>query len=259
MDNAKIDSAIDNVKIDSAIDNVKTDPATNKEKIDSTITIAILTAFSYGVAYIYQLSYKSYYKLPTMSIELNINTMTPILVGAFFLSIVIYIIWNQMKFYYSVNPPKFQGIYYIHLGIGLSFIKEYWKPFNLTIYTIIMFLICLGALIIGEFMASIKKEYMVIHQKENLYVEVSSFKDLIIIAPLNIETNSITPKFKTIEMKELKDIEIVRFESGLKVEDMKKIPDPKLSKEPAPAPAFKFEDLKKKYKKDGLKGSFFKE
>jgi hypothetical protein len=40
-----------------------------------------------------------------------------------------------------------------------------------------------------------------------------------------LEKESITPKFKAIELKELKDAEMVHFENGLKVEEVRNSKD----------------------------------
>jgi hypothetical protein len=66
---------------------------------------------------------------------------------------------------------------------------------------------------------------LVIQKKEGLFVGLTSFKGLLVIAPLDVQKESMTPKFTTIEMNELKDAEVVYFENGLKVEDVKNIND----------------------------------
>lgn len=74
----------------------------------------------------------------------------------------------------------------------------------------------------GKFMAKIKKDYLVIKQEEDLFVAVTTYKDSIIIAPLALEKESMTPNYKAVEVKKLKNAEMVYFENGLKVDDIKK-------------------------------------
>jgi hypothetical protein len=197
-------------------------------KIDSTIIIAILTVLLYGIACAYQVSYKGYYKLPAMFIELNINTITPTLMTVFIYFASICALGYAMKFFFLAFLTTFIPSRFIDKFTQSEFIKfmrptiNEMLPFLLSLLLVFMFL---GAIYKGDEEASGKKEYMVIKQTDGLYVEVSSYKDLIVIAPLDLKKESMVPKFKTIEMKELKDGEMVYFENGLKVEEMRNSKD----------------------------------
>lgn len=203
-------------------------------KIDSAITLVILTAFSYGVAYLYQFNYKGYYNLPDMfKTELNINTMTPTLFFAFIFFTIIYWAWTYLKLAFSImsvipedsNPfKKFLHANFISPALQELEVIYSKKTMNLWLvfyFFIFIFLLAFSTSKLGGYAASLKTDYMVIKQKQHLFVAVTSYKDLIIIAPLDLEKESMTPKFKAIEMKELKDGEMVYFENGLKVEYMK--------------------------------------
>lgn len=209
-----------------------------KEKIDSAITIAILTAFSYGIAYLYQFNYKGYYNLPAMfKTELNINTMTPPLFIAFIIFTIIFGVWTYLKITFLVlsedSKKKFlQSNFFLEGLVSLQDLQDLKIYSNKTknLWFVLYFLIFIslfafGTIKLGEYNASERKDYMVIKQKEHLFVAITSYQDSLILAPLDLEKESMTPKFKTIEIKELKDAEMIRFENGLKVEDVKNSKD----------------------------------
>ncbi|MFE4812816.1 hypothetical protein ACFQ9Y_17005 [Peribacillus simplex] len=201
-------------------------------KIDAAIIILILTAVCYGIAYVYQMGYKRYYGLPYMFIDLNVNTITPILSVFFTIILVLYAVWKFVDL--STSFLKY---------IPIKFVKKLFeiKPRSdedltdiektivsiskLVIFFLTPIIVGITLMNYGQAMASNKDAYMVIKQKEGLYVEISSYKDSIIIAPLDLEKESITPKFKAIETKELKDAETIHFENGLKVEDVRNSKD----------------------------------
>jgi hypothetical protein len=90
-----------------------------------------------------------------------------------------------------------------------------------------MYIFFIGALIVsciptgvhylGYYTASKKENYMVIIEEENFFIVVTSYKDSMILAPYDLEKELITPTYKAIEIKELKDARMVHFENGLKV------------------------------------------
>ena len=192
-------------------------------KIDAGIVIVILSAISYGVAYIFMRGHINYYKLPGMFIDLNVNTITPILLVSFLIFLIVYVlIFSLLKLVPfkklfrmlpSVTPLEKSLGFIILLSLSVIVVI---KLIDLISY-------------FGERDASLEKEFMVIkqkeHQEEKLFVGVTFYKDSIIIAPLNLEKESITPKFKAVEMKELKDAEMIYFENGLKVEDVRNSKD----------------------------------
>ncbi|SIR38274.1 hypothetical protein SAMN05878482_103489 [Peribacillus simplex] len=200
----------------------------NKFK-DPAIIILTLTVVSYGITYIYETGYKSYYKLPAMFIDLSINSMTSTLTATFFVFISIYASWNFLKFMHSEVSKEVPS--YILLT-NSTFIKGVRTGItdNIKLLNLIVICFCLPFIAnstgrLGEYAASEETEYMVIKQSGLLYVAVTSYKDSLIIAPLNLEKESMTPKFKAIEMKELKDTETIHFENGLKVEDVRNSKD----------------------------------
>ncbi|MCK2018846.1 hypothetical protein [Peribacillus frigoritolerans] len=176
-------------------------------KIDASLIIIILTAYSYALAYSYQKSFNDYYHLPPIFIDVNITTMIgPLLISfVYSLSLFIYgfILYPILEILIADLRKKFQSLIMISavlLGMGLS-------------------LFVVGNA--GEFKADVKTDYPVIRQEEKLFIVVASYKDSIIIAPLDLEKESMTPKFIVMEMKELKDVEMVYFKKGLHVEDIK--------------------------------------
>ncbi|MFB5936448.1 hypothetical protein ACE8FZ_24670 [Peribacillus frigoritolerans] len=102
---------------------------------------------------------------------------------------------------------------------------EYIRKNSKHYFVIVIALMTVASTLLGDYTASHTEEYLVIKQKEHLFVAVTSYKDSLIIAPLDLEKESITPTFKAIEMKELKDAETIHFENGLKVEDVRNSKD----------------------------------
>lgn len=187
-------------------------------KIDTAIVILILTAVSYGIAYAYQRGYKSYYGLPSMFIELNIDTITPIVCAVYLIFILLfmlfYVAWEKRLVLLKLLKIKPRSLPNPKNSLELVIaILALFVPLSFYLYTF------------GQYGAELETDYMIIRQEERLFVAVTSYKDSIIIAPLDLEKESITPKFKVMEMKEIKDTEMIRFENGLKVEDVRNSKD----------------------------------
>lgn len=181
-------------------------------KVDASIIIIILTAYSYATAYNYQKSFNDYYHLPSIFIDLNISTM----IGPLLTSFTYILSWCILGFF----------VFPIFLGDFMADFKEEFQSLIVIIAVIIgMAWLLFNAGYTGEFKAGVKTDYPVIRQEEKqeekLFIVVASYKDSIIIAPLDLEKESMTPKFKVMEMKELKDVEMVYFKMGLHVEDIK--------------------------------------
>lgn len=214
-------------------------------KIDAAIVIVILTAISYGMTYSFLRGQITYYRLPGMFVDLNINTMTQILFfsisGGVLLYVLFYLICYGLPFVlgkfikFIVSLLKFipsksiQKLVGKMSGENLNDIEKTKVSISidklLHIYLIILLMAIAAFGRLGNASAAGKDEYMVIHQDKDLFVVVTSYKDSMIMAPLNLKKESITPKFKAIEMKELKDAEIIYFENGLKVEDVRNSKD----------------------------------
>lgn len=194
-------------RINNRNEGLMLDKTKDKNKpIDTGIIIIILTAASYALAYAYQVTYMRFYHLPHTFVEMNLtNMIVPLSVTfclLFFFCLLIYIIVRLFSVKFSDLGFSF---YFIFAGIlGAAF-------------TI--------GLLHAKVAGNAREEYMVITEKEHLFVVITSYKDSIIIAPLDLEKESITPKFKAIETKELKDAETIHFENGLKVEDVRNSKD----------------------------------
>ncbi|KZR57850.1 hypothetical protein [Bacillus badius] len=139
-------------------------------KIDAALLIGISTALGYGLSYVYEFNYQAYYYLPSIFVDLTINTVTR---ATFLMFMIVFmIIWV----FYHFGYKWFSGFFIL--------IKEV-----LNIYIIIGFIVILlflGATFLGGKTASIKEQYMVIEQKEELYVAVTQYKDSVVIAPLGV-------------------------------------------------------------------------
>ncbi|MEK4626541.1 hypothetical protein MKY06_30050 [Priestia sp. FSL P4-0332] len=172
-------------------------------KIDVTLLVVLLTALAYGATYIYERTYQAYYQLPTEFIDLNINTLT----GSLFFIILVVAIDIILGVVLTTLILKLKDPFFENVPIGF--------------FIFVCLMIITAATFGGHIVALKKEEYMVVKQKEELFVVVTSYKDNLVIAPLNIKTDTIKPKFQTIEMKSAKDSEIINFEDGIKVDKLK--------------------------------------
>ncbi|MCI2257234.1 hypothetical protein L2D08_23260 [Domibacillus sp. PGB-M46] len=213
-------------------------------KIDAAIIVVVLTAFSYAITYIYQMGYQDYYNLPKEFIDLNKNTITPPLIGVFLVLIISFIFWKNTKAQFLLFIETLKVMENDRAQITIEVLRMFKnfrrylqdfgyllfkQLFQMTLRLVVLALIAALFVIVfkvGTYVASEKSEYMIINQETgDPYVAVAYFKDLVVVARLDVENESITPNFKTIELKELKDTEIVYFENGLKVEKVKSSQD----------------------------------
>ncbi|MGE1115675.1 hypothetical protein ACQJ0K_28545 [Priestia megaterium] len=172
-------------------------------KIDVTLLIVLLTGLAYGTAYIYEYSFQAFYQLPTVFIDLNINTIT----GSLFYLILAVTGILIISSFFTTLIMKLKGPFFVNI------------PLWVLIYFSLMVIV--AAVIMGYGLAKDKEEYMVLKQKEELFVVIKSYKDNLVIAPLDIEKETIKPKFQTIDMKDAKDTEVINFENGIKVDKLK--------------------------------------
>ncbi|WHX59889.1 hypothetical protein [Peribacillus frigoritolerans] len=175
---------------------------TGNSKIDVTLIIVFLTGIAYVLAYTFEFSYQNYYHLPKMFIDLNINTMThSLFVIISILGLMCFVSFSITDFFLK-SSPTWGSI----------------PPFAVVAYSLIALAI---ATLGGSFFASNKEEYFVLKQNKELFIVVTPYKDNLVIAPLDIETDTMTPKFQVIEMKAIKDTEVIKFKEGLNIEDLK--------------------------------------
>ena len=73
----------------------------------------------------------------------------------------------------------------------------------------------------GNIVAEEKENYTVVKQNKELFAVVTTYKDNLVLAPLDMKKESIKPEFHTIEMKDTKNIEVIHFEDGIKVDKLK--------------------------------------
>ncbi|MFE4430435.1 hypothetical protein ACFRH9_25955 [Peribacillus butanolivorans] len=169
-------------------------------KLDATIYIMVLTAVSYGIAYSYLISFYNYYNLPSMFIDINLNTIVKPLLMSFTSLFILGAIINYLYKYLSKILSMLNGsLTWIVIGL-------------IIIYSFVI------AGKIGEYSASMRSNYTVLKHDSKLYITVSSYKDSIIIAPYNNNNQSISPKFTSIDISDLNNAETIQFPKGLKVQ-----------------------------------------
>lgn len=171
-----------------------------KVKIDITLLIVLLTGVAYAIAYTFEFSYQDYYKLPRVFIDLNITTLTRSLFVTLLGACLIFLLLNI---------------------ITITKIKLSIKDISVIILMLFIILLIAGALIMGKLSASQKEEYMVLKKNKELFVVVTSYSGNLIIAPLDIKTETMSPEFQAVEITSMKDTQIITFKNGLKVKELK--------------------------------------
>ncbi|UII58155.1 hypothetical protein LS684_21280 (plasmid) [Cytobacillus spongiae] len=177
-------------------------------KIDAALLIAIASGVGYGVVYIYELNFLSYYYLPDMYIDFNLKTIVrPLMLIVFLFSLVLLI----DSFYNNKYKPMPQRILeYIGIKVNIYFIL------GITIFSLAIL-----AGYIGDSNASSKKEYQVIRKEDGLYLAVYKYNESLIIAPVDVKKGIILPNYQLVKISSIKNSEIVRFEEGIDVKKIK--------------------------------------
>lgn len=172
-------------------------------KLDVALVIVFLTGIAYVTAYVYEFSYQAYYGLPRVFVDLNINNMTSSLMMIGSIVCFLFVIIN---FILNIVMEKSISIFN-----------------NMSILVLIMLttLLIYLATFLGTFFASHKEQYMVVKEKKELFVVVTTHKDNLVIAPLDIKKETIKSKFKAIEMKDADETEVIKFKNGIKVDKLK--------------------------------------
>ncbi|MEY2363231.1 hypothetical protein R6U76_19835 [Lysinibacillus capsici] len=132
-----------------------------KGKIDITLLIVLITGAAYGVAFLFEYSYQSYYKLPTVFIDLNITTLTKSLSYTLIAVGVLFSILNFIVFLISL---------FFSFKIEVDTLMK-----QVSLLVLVFTILMLIAFVYGEHKASIKEEYMILKHEEELYVVVTSY------------------------------------------------------------------------------------
>lgn len=197
-----------------------------KEKLfNATIIVTVLPAVCYAIAFIFISIYQGYYDLPSgMFLTLNINTVTPIVVVVFTYIIIILTVIVALSVLISfvlwlLNRIPSRLINKFAQKISESYKNDYKKLLQLDLKSFIVYLafFLFGSIFFSEYWVNSVKDYLVIHQKDGYYAELFSYNDSMVIAPINLRTDTMTPKFTVIDIKDLKNDEMVHFKNGLKV------------------------------------------
>lgn len=172
-------------------------------KIDGALLLAMITGITYTLAFVYESSYLSYYKLPDYFIDLNLTILT----RSLFSTIVVV-----------------GGIMFLAFTLTSLITKDTSSPFSyIPVYGVIFVILILifGAYVLGKYNSTNKEEYLVIEENHKHYVVITSFKDNVVISPVNLEDKTIYTRFTLKELKTIKDSEMIKFKGGLKVKKQK--------------------------------------
>ncbi|MFD6441635.1 hypothetical protein ACFWDG_17910 [Peribacillus sp. NPDC060186] len=205
---------------------------------DVGVWLGVVSVVCYASYYIYATSFNQYYGLPSNLVEFKIeNVAVLITYGLFIISILFVIpesyrracrlIFNKFPY---LNTRKKDSIKLIVLFIALFICTILVFPlfgFEITRLLILgIFLVLLSnkkqsaskwimmlciysvglSIMFGTYSAAEKEDYLIMISTNNKnYVVIKPFQDKFIIAPVNMKTKEITPKFQFIEIKSDKD------------------------------------------------------
>jgi len=194
-------------------------------KLDIATTLAILTAYSYGLSYAVQLQKCKYYRIPDMFIDLNINALTK--TGFWALLVFIIISFTLFSLFAGAGNrlEHLREDPNIVINLLLVKIKKHIpdRASASLVLTVLFFLPFLFATIFGQLSAYTKDKYMIVKEKEDYFIAVGSYKENVIFAPFNNEKQSMKPKFRLVEFKELKNVEVITLKWPLKVDELRNV------------------------------------
>lgn len=190
------------------------------------ILLGVITGLGYFSAYISDVSYKSYYGLPSLYADVNLNAM---ILSFFSLVLVIWItalttLYPVMQKYGPFVLPLLIPLVVAGLvGLRLNFHFVY--PWPSLIFSLFVAIIATGALFYfvfsrkwvlasiffiglviytarlgGQVVASNQTEYLVT-QTPKPYVVIDTYKDSLIVMPVDLEKKVILPEYRFVDQK----------------------------------------------------------
>lgn len=203
------------------------------------IAIGAVTGLGYFSAYLSDASYKAFFGLPSLYVDVNLNV---VILAIFSLVLVIWAIALSMidptlkKYGPYILPLIIPLIAAALLAIKLDF--QVANSWGMILSIFVFSMLATGALMIfvyfrkwlfasllfillviftsrftGEFIASNQTEYLVLKGNPS-YVVVDIYKDSIIMMPVDLKNRTITPEYKFVDQKS-------EFDQAVKLERMK--------------------------------------
>jgi hypothetical protein len=199
--------------------------------IDIAILVPFLTVLSYGMAYLQNKGFYSFYKVPPFLITLNLISlsqmvfdMLPYFLGALGYFLGVYRGKRIYRAEISESQKKTYRNYeyilvfillamlvesYFRLGLIGVFIKliQMVIPYFILVLLVlyqkkryeIVSLILISFLflpyLVGYFNAAIKQDYYVVHIESENHVVINSFNEKLILAPVNLKNNTFKAEF----------------------------------------------------------------
>lgn len=210
-------------------------------RLSEGITIGAITGLGYFSAYLSDASYKAFFGLPSLYVDVNLNV---VILSIFSLVLVIWAIALSMidpvlkKFGPFILPLIIPLIAASLLAIKLDFkVANSWgNIISIFVFSILstgalmvfvyfrkwllasllfILLVIFTARFTGEFIASNQTEYLVLKGNPS-YVVVDIYKDALIMMPVDLKTRTITPEYKFVDQKSEYDqaIKLERMEIG---------------------------------------------
>jgi hypothetical protein len=224
-------------------------------ELDVPVWLSIATVVGYGLYYIKAVTFNMYYRLPVNFIELKIENLASVIVFVVLAMSILLSLPELSKFTIENSTylnsrkqtiKKLLGILlailmltistlYLFNVIGqlpviliLIFIGILLRFDNMPPFLVILFFIIVGGFLsikAGEYSSAEKENYLIMEVKNGEdYAVIKTYKDMFIVAPVDLKKGIITPKFQFIDMKSEKDneFELVLMETGqLKVKSIR--------------------------------------
>jgi len=218
---------------------------------DLGIWISFSTFLAYIIYYAKARSFNNYYYVTARFIDFNVsNLISEVFITVVFLLVVYFFfkMFNYKSLHFILNVIysitffsaflllmsyyllgweliTLDQLYWIKFFLYVGSVYAVWsmnKQLNLLFFVVAFMVSIFLAQIMGEHEAINKENYIILERNKQSYIVVNNYKDMIIIEPVNLKTNVITPQFQFIELKSNKDnnVEMRIVHTGkLKVEE----------------------------------------
>lgn len=194
------------------------------------LLLAGISGLGYFSAFLSDLGYKSYFKIPSMFVEINLNSVVlsicviiftlfvaylsttlprlrkpgPYLFSIFISASIALVIGMKLSFSLS-RENLFTLIFYFLLHAGLLFLFFYLfqkqrRITNLTAVIILSILMISISYFSGSLIAKNQKYFLVSDGKSPLVV-VDTYKESLVVAPLDLKTKKVVPQYHFVHLE----------------------------------------------------------
>ncbi|QKG85242.1 hypothetical protein GXN76_12665 [Kroppenstedtia pulmonis] len=194
------------------------------------LLLAALTGLGYFSAYLSDIAYKKHFQIPSMYVEVHINSIILsvciIIITLFmaYLSTVVEGLRRYGKFLFSFFIPgaiavivgmklefnihwadwwQYLVLYLVHSGLLYCFFHYANRKNRLSMtisVSLLIFLIISVAIWCGHIIAKNQSHFLVSKTPSPVIV-VDTYKDTLVIAPVNMKTGTVTPKYQFVHLE----------------------------------------------------------